>query len=76
MLATPGAAQGSTMGVWGSAPDGTVVVTPGAASGADYGAALRAVAESNGCARAVGVPSHACPDCSSRMGTHCLSSVP
>lgn len=51
MLATPGAAQGSTMGVWGTAPDGTVVVTPGAASGADYGAALRAVAESNGCAR-------------------------
>ncbi|KAK9835174.1 hypothetical protein WJX81_003390 [Elliptochloris bilobata] len=47
MLATPGG-MGSTLGVWGSAADGTVVVTPGAASGADYGAALRAVAESNG----------------------------
>ena len=58
LLATPGAAQGSTLGVWGSATDGTVVVTPGAASGADYGAALRAVAaESNGCACAVGLAS-------------------
>jgi len=33
------------MGVWGSVADGTVVVTPGAGGGADYGAALRAVRE-------------------------------
>jgi hypothetical protein len=46
------------MGVWGSVADGTVVVTPGAGGGADYGAALRAVAESNGCARAGAAPSN------------------
>jgi len=50
--ATPDGPPGSTMGVWGSVADGTVVVTPGAGGGADYGAALRAVAESNGCAGA------------------------
>ncbi len=53
VLMTPMGPPGSTAGQWGSATEGTVVVTPGAGGGADYGAALLAVAESNGCALSV-----------------------
>lgn len=53
VLMTPMGPPGSTVGQWGSAAEGTVVVTPSAGGGADYGAALLAVAESNGCALSV-----------------------